>query len=143
MSAIIVPERVVYLAHQLGAPTQDGIEANRKSASEWYGWLAACFPIAPVADWIILTGQWTESTRARGLEIAKAHVSRCDELWLVGPRVSEGMQVEAAQMRALGRPVHDLTHIPMPSVYRAPETWWEVQAIAEIVGLEPVPRPYG
>jgi hypothetical protein len=140
MDAVIVPERVVYLAHQLGAPTRDGIEENRKSASEWYGWLAACFPIAPVADWIILTGQWTESMRARGLEIAKVHVSRCDELWLIGPRVTEGMMVEADHAHALGRPVYNLTHIPMPSAYRAPETWWEVDAIAEIVGLQPVRR---
>lgn len=102
-------ERVVYIAAPLNAPTRAGIERNRENAAKWVAWLAAEFPIAPIADWIILTGAWPETMRARGLAVDLALVARADEVWLVGPRVSEGMALEAAHARELGKVVRDCT----------------------------------
>ena len=105
--------RIVYLCHPLNAPTREGIDANRLNASRWMAWLAREFPIAPVASWITLSAEWPETpeNRARGLEIDKALVARCDETWMVGGRISEGMKVEAEAARV----VRDLTALGYPA----------------------------
>lgn len=108
--------KVVYIAHRLNAPTREGIEQNRAAASRWVGWLAREFDIAPIADWIVLTGQWDESMRARGLAIDLKLIERADEVWLVGPRISEGMSIEAGHALKLGKPVRDLTGLGSVSV---------------------------
>lgn len=106
-------ERCPYIAHRLNAPTRAGIEANRTNASIWVCELAARFPIAPIADWLILTGRWPETMRDRGLAVDLALVERADEVWLVGPVISSGMGLEAAHARALGKPVYDLTGLTL------------------------------
>lgn len=105
--------RVIYLAHPLGAPTREGIEANRRSAATWAAWVSVRFLVAVTADWIWLTGELSETpdNRAWGLECDKALVERCDELWMVGPSVSAGMLIEAEHARLEGKPVYDLTGI--------------------------------
>lgn len=104
--------KVVYIAHPLNAPTREGIEENRRNATAWVGW-AADQGVAPVADWIILSGLWAESPekRSRGLGIDCAIVMRCEEVWLVGGRVSPGMQTEADVARSVGIKVVDLTNL--------------------------------
>jgi hypothetical protein len=87
-------------------------EANRWRASRWCAW-AARQGVSPVATWIVLSGQWGESpeNRALGLACDLAAVERCDEVWLVGGRVSPGMRAEAAHAEERGLPVRDLTHM--------------------------------
>jgi hypothetical protein len=97
--------KIVYVAHQLSGDR----EANRAKAAEWVGWLAQHCDIAPVADWIILTGQWHESMRERGLAIDLRLVEECDEVWLVGERVSDGMAIEAHHATRIGIQVRDFT----------------------------------
>jgi hypothetical protein len=107
--------RAVYVAHPLNAPTRAGIEANLSRGARWCAWLATYFSIAPLAPWIYLAGIWLETpeNRARGLEIDFATIDRCDELWLVGPRVSEGMLLEARHAFALGKRVRNLTRVDL------------------------------
>src|SRR5690606_10687278 len=100
--------KVVYVAHPLGQGPDR--ELNRQRAARWCGYLAKAYGIAPVADWIVLSGVWDEEDgRTLGLAIDVVLVQRCDELWLVGGRVSPGMQIEAEAARASGIPVIDLT----------------------------------
>lgn len=125
--------RVVYVAHPLG---QDGPERerNRKNAALWCGWLAREFDIAPVADWIVLSGVWTESeaNRERGLAIDFALITRCDELWLVGGRISPGMSAEAGRAHQHGKRVYDLTRLG----YEPPGPASNAKRyVGEIVGL--------
>lgn len=100
--------KVVYVAHPLG--TGPARESNRFRAAQWVAWVGeqGC---APVADWITLSGVWTEDKRELGLAIDVALVARCDELWLVGGRVSPGMAIEAEAARKAGVKVVDLTHL--------------------------------
>ncbi len=105
--------KLVYIAHPLNAPTSEGIEQNRRNAAQWVAW-AAEQGVAPVATWITLSGVWNESRRAEGLEVDFAVVRRCDEVWLVGPRISEGMALEANRAREHGIPVVDLTGRELP-----------------------------
>lgn len=100
--------KVVYIAHPLGSGPNR--EENRSSAAKWVAW-AASKGVAPVADWIILSGQWEESPhlRAIGLAIDVALVKRCDEIWLCGKRISDGMRIELEAAKAEGLTVRDFT----------------------------------
>jgi len=98
-------KKIVYIAHCLG----DGPDraANCARASKWVAW-AADQGVAPVCTWIVLAGQWSEQRREEGLAIDCALIGRCDEVWLCGPRVSPGMNVEASHAKKVGVPVYVL-----------------------------------
>lgn len=99
--------KVVYVAHPLSGPDRD---ANIARASRWCAW-AFKSGYAPVADWIVLASQLDESYREQGLRADCALIKRCDELWYVGGRISDGMRIEGATARLVGVPVKDLTEI--------------------------------
>lgn len=103
--------RRVYVAHQLSAPTREGIEANRRAAARWAAWISTTFRVAVSADWIWMTGELTETeeNRAHGLACDLAHIERCDELWMVGPKVSSGMTLERQHAVICGLWTGDLT----------------------------------
>ena len=92
--------KVVYVAHPLGHG--EDREANRAEAAKWVAHLALVADVAPVADWIILSGEWPESMREHGLAIDKALIERCDGIALCGPRVSSGMQIELEHAMSRG-----------------------------------------
>jgi hypothetical protein len=98
---------VVYVAHPLGQG--DDRELNRTNAAQWCAYLAELHGIAPCAPWIVISGVWDESKRAAGMDINLATIERCDELWLVGGCITEGMAIEAAHARACGITVRDMT----------------------------------
>lgn len=111
----------VYVAHPLGAgPDRD---ANLRNGALWCAWLAEHFDIAPQAPWVVLASVWDESpeNRKRGIECDLATLDVCAELWLVGPRVSPGMLVEATYMHGLSKPVRDLTGY-VPALLAEPPT---------------------
>jgi hypothetical protein len=107
-----VPSRVAYLAHPLGRGPDR--EQNRQNAMTWLAWLTEAFSdVAFVADWILLAGLWPETParRVRGLKIDLALLSRCDEIWLVGGRVTEGMRIELTHAMERGLKVVDMTYL--------------------------------
>jgi hypothetical protein len=67
--------------------------------------------VAVVADWIVLSGQFSEEHRELGLRCDLALIERCDEVWLCGGRVSPGMALEAAHARELDKRVRDFTSL--------------------------------
>lgn len=99
---------VVYVAHALGAGPDR--ERNRANASKWVAYVASQGHV-PVADWIVLSGEFDETpaNRERGLAIDLKLIERCDALWLCGGRISPGMQLEADHATACGIPVVDCT----------------------------------
>lgn len=99
---------VVYVAHPLNG---DDRELNRANAAQWCGYLAEVHGIAPVAPWIVISGVWDESKRALAFELNLATIERCDELWLVGGRITEGMALESRHARACGVEVRNLTSL--------------------------------
>lgn len=101
--------KVIYMAHPLGMG--EDRERNRLNAMQWVGWICETFGVAVIADWITLAGVWTEDKRDRGLAIDLALVERCDEIWLVGGRVSPGMDIERNAAAQLGKKVVDLTSL--------------------------------
>lgn len=105
--------RCVYLAHPVSAPTREGIEANRARAARWAAWILKTYRVAVIADWIWCTGELEETpeNRTLGLAMDVELVGRADEVWMVGPRISQGMKLEAEEAFRLGKMVFDLTGI--------------------------------
>lgn len=101
--------KVIYMAHPLGAG--EDRERNRLNAIQWLAWLAEAYGVAVIADWITLAGVWAEDRRELGLQFDLALVERCDDLWLVGGRISPGMEIERQHAERLGKRIVDLTHL--------------------------------
>jgi hypothetical protein len=101
--------KVVYIAHPLGKGVDRG--QNRERASLWVCW-AGEQGVAPIADWIILSGRWSEDKRDAGLAIDFALIERCDELWLCGTHVSPGMGLEKAHAEKFNIPIRDMRYAP-------------------------------
>lgn len=95
----------MYIAHPLG--NGEDRDRNRENASQWVAWLTERYSIAPVADWIILSGQWSEDRRELGLEVDHALVRHCKVCILVGGEMSAGMRNEAS----MAERVVDLTFL--------------------------------
>lgn len=93
----------VYIAHQYG-----GIDANRDKAAQFVR-LAALYGYLPMCSWIVLTGVMSETPENRklGLEIDCAQIDLCWQIWLCGPRLSDGMAIEKnhARIRRYSQPV--------------------------------------
>ena len=80
---------VVYLAHPLGYG--DDRDANVPEAELWLEW-AARQGVAPVASWITLARFWGPELREACIELNNAILRRCDQYWMCGARVSDGMK---------------------------------------------------
>ena len=103
--------RVVYLA----APVAGAVAENVARAKRWLRWAWRIPDIVPIAPWLtpveLFAADADDDHEARELGLLRdcAVVARCDELWLVGGRISEGMRREAAAAARAGLVVTDLT----------------------------------
>jgi hypothetical protein len=102
--------RFVYIAHRLSGDW----EANIADARLWVK-AALDGGYVPVAPYLMTEGILHEpEDREVGLELDEAFIGRCDELWLCGEIISEGMNREAATAANLGllvRHVHTMGDI--------------------------------
>jgi hypothetical protein len=92
----------VYLAHQLSAPTREGMDENREKAAHWAAWLwKRGFSVE--CSWIVCTSMLEETPENRelGLRADCELVRRCDVMVLCGPRVSRGMLREAGAAKVI------------------------------------------
>lgn len=116
--------RVVYLAHPVAPPCRCGgvdcdnlgpVECNTASAHRWLRWALGEHPdVAFCVPWLPYVAVLPEdggASRARGMRDDIAMALRCDEIWLVGGRVSSGMAQERDAMLAAGKVVVDLTDL--------------------------------
>jgi hypothetical protein len=96
--------RVIYLCHPVSGDVPGNLAAAKKIIRE----LEDADPgIAIVASWITECEIWDDADpeqRAAGLRRDLAVLAKCDEVWLCGPRVSAGMQLEADRAAELGIP---------------------------------------
>jgi hypothetical protein len=108
--------RVIYMAH----PVNGDVEGNLKRAKIWLKHLTEGNPwVAFIAQWIVECEIWDDSNAADreiGLKRCLAAVERCDELWLVGTSMSNGMALEAAHAVECGIKVVDLTGRELPEL---------------------------
>lgn len=116
---------VVYLAHPVKAPTQEGIEANLASSLNWFDWLvrntdwAIQMPWYPYIVKLSKDGQYGPF-RERGLADDCAAVQRADGILCTGGHItggllSDGMGIEADHALNHGVVVGDLMHVSDPA----------------------------
>jgi hypothetical protein len=106
--------RVIYLAHPVGAATPEGIQANLERAKRWYRWIVKNFNVSVVADWITCCSVFDDASAAdrnHGLDMDIAAIERCDELFLVGGRISQGMGDERDAAEDFNLRIVDLTFL--------------------------------
>lgn len=116
--------KVVYLAHPVAAPcacgptcmrydlSAGGVPCNLARARRWLAWALAAHPdVAFCLSWLPYLEVLPDSgeSRARGLRDDCEMATWCDELWLLGGRISSGMARERDAMIAAGKTVVDLT----------------------------------
>lgn len=105
--------RVIYLAHPLGAPTSEGVNANIQRAKRWVRWVHDHFKnVAVVADWLItceVLADFNPEHRTHGMTMNSAIIKRCDEFWMAGGQISSGMASECALTFKTRLKVFDLT----------------------------------
>ena len=88
---------VVYLAH----PLSGNWAANIADARLWVR-AALDAGYAPVAPYLMTEGILFEKDREIGLELDLATIAVCDQLWICGPTVSNGMGREIEEAHRIG-----------------------------------------
>jgi len=108
---MIPSKRVIYMAH----PVSGDVEANLARARRWLLWIYREHPdTAVVCNWILdceILDDSNPDDRSMGLRHDLAIIERVDAVWLVGGRVSEGMQAEADHAATVGVDVVDCTYL--------------------------------
>lgn len=85
-------KRLVYIAH----PVRGDVAGNLAKGRQWVRW-AYEKGVAPAAPWITgceVLDDANEVHRELGLQCDETTVARCDEIWLCGARISQGMHRE-------------------------------------------------
>lgn len=85
--------KLVYIAHPVAGDTA----TNLKSAASWVRWAARQNGVIPVAPYFQSLAAFDEDTpeeREEGFQIGLKFLQFCQELWVCGDRISEGMQRE-------------------------------------------------
>ena len=107
--------KLVYIAAPYHADTPEKMENNRQTA------LASCeeayrlgrlqgikiVPVTPLGNFSYLNEN-SQDEREQALHMGIALLSRCDELWVAGDHISEGMREEIQAAVRLEKPVYSM-----------------------------------
>jgi hypothetical protein len=100
---------VVYMAHPIGGDP----EGNLARARRWMRWILDHYPMVAVCvpwlPYVEVLDDYDPEHRDRGVRDDLEILKRCDEVWLVGDRVSPGMEAEKWLAISLGKVVVDFT----------------------------------
>lgn len=103
--------KMVYLA----SPLRGDYEGNIKKAVEYSRLVSEC-GLPPLAPHIIFS-QWCNDTileqREQGLKLGLSLLERCDEMWVMGKKISQGMQGEIDFAREHGIQTY---YVPYPAL---------------------------
>ena len=102
---------IVYICSPYKADTPAGIEANLARVRS-YCRMAVNRGFAPLATHLAVCSFLNDNNpdeRALGLTVDAALMNVCDELWVFGDRISEGMAIELDAFRQTGKPIRRFT----------------------------------
>ena len=103
----------IFIAHPLGADTEEVIEANLSRAVRWYKWCCDNYPQHSFeGTWMLncmVYDDRDEDARALGIRRSMNVLEHCDELWICGGEVTPGMAAEITMMKLMQKPSFDLT----------------------------------
>lgn len=94
---------LVYIA----SPYAGDVAVNTKRARQYAKFEVSkgCIPLAPHLLYPQFMDDADPRQRELGLHFALILLGKCDELWVFGERVSEGMNAEIAKARRRGMPI--------------------------------------
>lgn len=93
------------------SPLRGDIEGNLKRAYEYgqFVYRQGCVPVIPHLRLAKVLDDNKPEDRKKGIEIGLRHLELCDEIWVFGERISEGMAGEIEKAKALGKPIRYFT----------------------------------
>lgn len=96
------PMKLVYIC----SPLRGDIEANIRRAARYCEYAAGCevIPIAPHVAWSGVFDDTIPAKRETALKLGLELLRRCDEIWVMGNEISQGMQGEIDEAGKLGHP---------------------------------------
>lgn len=112
----------VYIAH----PISGDVNRNLMRAKMWFRWAAlskAAVPVAPYISCVWALDDNDPDERLVGMAISSRVSKMCDELWLCGEEISEGMRKERQIFEKRDKPVVDLTGYSIPSEMIGGPSW--------------------
>lgn len=88
------------------SPLRGDLEANVKRAVRYCEYAAGCgvIPIAPHVAWHGIFDDTIPEKRETALRLGLELLGRCDEIWVMGTEISQGMQSEIDEAERLGKP---------------------------------------
>ena len=98
---------LVYIASPLSGDVEQNLEFARKACR-----FAIEQEVTPFAPHLMYTQMLDDSSpgaRQLGIEMGNQMLELCDELWLCGDRISEGMANEKALAEQIGIPVRQIS----------------------------------
>ena len=103
----------------IASPLRGDYERNIKNAVE-YSRMASEAGVLPLAPHIIFS-QWCNDTvpeqREKGLELGLSLLAHCEELWVMGSQISQGMQGEIQFAKEHDIPTYFVRHPNLPEYY--------------------------
>jgi hypothetical protein len=115
----------------LSTPLWQDVPGAMRVAERWVAWVLAAYPhIVPFSAWLVWGATMGDAAgRMRALDCAVEVVQRCDEIWMVGGRITPLMQAEMTSAERYGKRVLDLSFMGLdPPVGR------DLRADALLVG---------
>jgi hypothetical protein len=94
---------LVYIASPFTEETESNISKARSYCR--FAVTRGCMPIAPHLLYPQFMDESDAAQRVLGLRFALILLGKCDELWVFGERVSEGMAGEIANAKKRGMPI--------------------------------------
>jgi hypothetical protein len=132
---------IVRMEHPLGARSRAEVQDNLQNARKWLQYLLRHFPDFDfTAEWILwgeLLDDHIPEERARGIAFGVEMARRCDEIWLVGGRVSEGMKRAWEMAQQNNKRVVDLTFLGRDIPIAL---WGQRAAVLDAVGPDRNPQ---
>jgi hypothetical protein len=107
--------KIVYIASPYHADTPAEMEENRQAALSYCGEVYRLgrlsghkiIPVTPIGLFPYLDDDKPEERR-QALRMGAALLSKCDELWVAGSHVSEGMRGEIRTAARLSKPIYSM-----------------------------------
>lgn len=100
--------KIVYICSPLRASTREDMQANIDRANAYCAMAARkenAVPLAPHAIFTQFLDDYDQRDRLLGLQMGLELLPLCDELWVCGGRISEGMWREIGHAQEVGVPV--------------------------------------
>lgn len=102
--------KLVYICSPYRADTPEGVAENERKAERYCRQAieSGYIPIAPHLYFTRFLDDRIEAEREAGLQMGRAILLECSELWICGDRISAGMKAEIETAKAYGIPIREV-----------------------------------